>query len=470
VSVRRVLRLLLAVGVAAAGFAVVWWIAETWGGLDRASALVLAGFAGSLLITLFVPWATGPIKPGPLHQDTADKDGIPGPAFGPAAVESAPPTNKRRRRMRGAAVLATAALAGVAIVVVVSSFGENGQGRGGAQAAPDYPFAPPGIVVSPDGQWLYVTLNYSVLGSDGWTWGGALVAIDAQTRVIGNSFVFAPGAGHGVITPDGKQMYIALDYNGVANILKLGANPVGIGGFDLPGQPSATAPPGAGGTTAGHPRMALGPDGHSLYIADPGTTFVWPANAQERSVGTAIKLDKPPLDIVISPDGKRLYAAVAGGEIVTIDTDTGTVSNRFADLIVVGADPRAIAISRDGTRLYVANHGSDTVSAIDTGTGTVVRQFPPGCGTKPVAVAVGRDANRVYVTCESSNTVAAMDGQTGTTVGTPVQVGLRPSSMAVSPDGTRLYVTTVEATTINVAAIDTATNTLAVPAFPAATW
>ncbi len=292
----------------------------------------------------------------------------------PGAVAPAPPARphgRRRRRILVAASLVLVVLAAGATAIVLSSFGHKGHGADVPEASPDYPYAPPGIVVSPDGQWLYVTLNFRQLDSEGWKWRGALVAVDAQ----------------------------------------------------------------------------------------------------ERSVGTVIKLNDVPQDIVISPDGKRLYV-VAGliggyGEVVSIDTGTGTVLNR---LIAVGADPRSIAISRDGTRLYVANHGSDTVSAIDTGTGSVVRQFRPGCGTKPVSVAVGRDANRVYVICETSNVVAAMDGATGTTIGTPVQVGRRPANMALSPDGTRLYVTTVEPTTIDVAALDTATNALAVKPFPAATW
>jgi YVTN family beta-propeller protein len=479
------LRWLLVLGVTAGGFAVVWWLAETLGGLGHEASLTLAGFAGMLVGSPVSWWASQPIERGSPRRATAtadDEDGVArGTATDRAEPEFPPPTaaapvvprrspNKRRRRVVTVAVLATTALVAATIAVVVTSLGENGRGEGEAQAAPDYPFAPPGIVVSPDGQWLYVTVNVRVhMDSDGWQWLGALVAIDAQTRVVSAPFSFASGAGHGVVTPDGKQMYIALDHNGVANVFQLGANPIGIGGFDLPGQ-SPAADPGAGGAPVGHPRMALGPDGRSLYIADPSSTLIWPANAQKRSVGEAIELDEPPLDIAISPDGKRLYVAVdsrGSGEIVTIDTHSGAVRNGFT---VVGVDPRAIAISRDGARLYVANHGSDTVSAIDTGTGRVVRQFRPGCGTKPAAVAVGRDANRVYVTCESTSVVAAMDGATGSTVGTPVHVGAWPSSMAVSPDGSRLYVTTVGATTIDVAAIDTATNTLAVPAFPAATW
>src|SRR5262249_55134752 len=77
----------------------------------------------------------------------------------------------------------------------------QGPRRGRPGSVPDYPYAPPGIVVSPDGQWLYVTLNFRQLDSEGWKWRGALVAVDAQTRVTSVPFWFAPGAGHGVITP-----------------------------------------------------------------------------------------------------------------------------------------------------------------------------------------------------------------------------------------------------------------------------
>jgi YVTN family beta-propeller protein len=611
VPVQRVVRWLVALGMTGAGFAVVLWIADAWGGLDRATSLGLASAAAPLLAGPFAWWASQPIEAGswskrgvrasasgadeagtpgavfvcysqtdgreyaerlaaflngsgvpvwldreivsgqrwtqaiekqldlcsavvvvmtpaasrsewvdreivhalaggkpilPLlragrpffslanvqYEDVTDGS-LPGPGFVsrlhsvagvqlprpaarpvemPLAPAPAPPTRSRGkpwRRILVAAALVLVVLAAGTTAIVLSATGRKGDGTGGSEASPDYPYAPPGIVVSPDGQWLYVTLNLRQMDSEGSEWRGALVAVDAQTRVTSVPFWFALGAGHGVITPDGKQMYIALDHNGVANVFQLGANPMGISGFDLPGQPSATAASPAG--AAEHPRMAISPDGRRLYVADPGASVVWPADLQKRSLGTAIKLDDIPQDIVISPDGKHLYV-VAGlirgyGKVVSIETGTGTVLNHF---IVVGADPRGIAISRDGTRLYVANHGSDTVSAIDTRTGSVIRQFRPGCGTKPVSVAVGRDASRVYVICETSNVVAAMDGATGTTIGTPVQVGRRPASMALSPDGARLYVTTVEPTTIDVAAIDTATNALAVKPFPAATW
>ena len=53
-------------------------------------------------------------------------------------------------------------------------------------------------------------------------------------------------------------------------------------------------------------------------------------------------------------------------------------------------------LSPDGTRLYVANSVDNTVSVIDTTTGTTVGP-PIPVGTGPMAVAVSRDGARVYV-------------------------------------------------------------------------
>jgi len=385
VPVGRVLRWLIALGVTAGGFAVVFWIAAALGGLDRATALTLAIGAAPLLAGPFGWWASQPIEPRPdrLHAEsrpetgprssaggvfvcysqsdasvyagqlaahleasgvpawldkeivtgqrwsqviesqldrcsavvvvmtpagsrsewvdreiaharaagkpilpvlragrpffslanlqyedvtdgsmpgtgfvsrlrsvtgaaTASQPAVPPPPSAPSAVApaAAPVLAAAERRPRGrilvAAALASVVVAGVVTAIVLASPGKKDRGTSGSGGSP-YAFTAPGLAISPDGQWLYVTVNQLPSGK----LSSYLVAVDTKTRAVSDRFVWAPGAGDSVISPDGNQLYVASRYSGdyLAIILQLGANPVGIGGIDLPVDPSPQGGP-----------------------------------------------------------------------------------------------------------------------------------------------------------------------------------------------------------------------------------
>ena len=118
---------------------------------------------------------------------------------------------------------------------------------------------------------------------------------------------------------------------------------------------------------------------------------------------------------------------------------------------------------------YVANHGSDTVSVIDTATNTVVATV--GVGSSPVWVAVTPDGTHAYVVNQGSKSVSVIDTATNTVEPTVITVGLAPGALAIAPDGKHAYVTSTLLNTVSV--IDLATNTvesavIAVGSFPAA--
>jgi YVTN family beta-propeller protein len=103
-------------------------------------------------------------------------------------------------------------------------------------------------------------------------------------------------------------------------------------------------------------------------------------------VGRRLPLLKPsdplkpgthPCALVVSPDGKTLYVALANRDAVAaVDIsgageDTkfavkGYFDTRLPGQSYFGAEPDALALSADGSRLYVANMGSDAVAVIDT--------------------------------------------------------------------------------------------------------
>lgn len=84
---------------------------------------------------------------------------------------------------------------------------------------------------------------------------------------------------------------------------------------------------------------------------------------------------KTPVNLAVSPDGRRLYVACEqSNTLIVVDTQRGEVVNE----IPVGRRPHAIAVSRDGGTLLVTNRMSDSVSVVDAGTMRVVTTISVG--------------------------------------------------------------------------------------------
>jgi YVTN family beta-propeller protein len=96
--------------------------------------------------------------------------------------------------------------------------------------------------------------------------------------------------------------------------------------------------------------------------------------------------DKP-VDVVVSPDGSRLYSSLGGANAVAvIDAETKTIIER----IPVGPRPWGIDITNDGRRVYSANGPGSSVSVIDTEAMEVIATVDVGEMPWGVAIAQPR--------------------------------------------------------------------------------
>ncbi|MBV6757782.1 Ig-like domain-containing protein [Rhodococcus opacus] len=176
-------------------------------------------------------------------------------------------------------------------------------------------------------------------------------------------------------------------------------------------------------------------------------------------VGAPIAVDWASSNIAAAPAVDRVYVnSPWAGTISVIDTTTDTV----VDTIWLPTSPdyqgyslaQELIVSPDGTRLYASGEDG-TVSVIDPATNGVITSEPLGYFTD---LAVSEDGRRLYGTSGASVTV--IDTESMTAISTlsvgPVWDLTRPSSeftdvtssVAVNADGTRAYatyhVTTVE--------------------------
>jgi len=75
-----------------------------------------------------------------------------------------------------------------------------------------------------------------------------------------------------------------------------------------------------------------------------------------------------PIEVLLSPDGARLYVLCQGSEEVRV---LDAASYAVIKNIAVGRVPRGFSLSPDGARLFVTNTWDDTLTVIDTRTSAV---------------------------------------------------------------------------------------------------
>jgi YVTN family beta-propeller protein len=154
------------------------------------------------------------------------------------------------------------------------------------------------------------------------------------------------------------------------------------------------------------------------------------------SVMKTIPIPTGPHGLVVTPDGRWVYASSDGDSVVSvIDTTTDTV----ADTINVGSTPHGLAITPDGSRVLVAGFGTDSVEAIDTGTNQIVWQTPV---PQPHNIAITPDGRTAYAggQKEGDQQLAIIDIASGAETGS-VPLDHAPRALNVSPDGEDLAYT-----------------------------
>jgi len=144
-----------------------------------------------------------------------------------------------------------------------------------------------------------------------------------------------------------------------------------------------------------------------------------------------------PLEVLLSPDGSRIYVLCEGtGDVRILDAASG----RTLRTIGVGHNPRGLAFSPDGRRLFVTNSWDDTVSVIDVKSGAVEATW--SAGFEPSSVAEDRAGKALFVADRIGNDVTVLDAATGQERET-LEAGRGASYMALAGDGRQLFVSHV---------------------------
>lgn len=144
-----------------------------------------------------------------------------------------------------------------------------------------------------------------------------------------------------------------------------------------------------------------------------------------------------PLELLLSPDGARLYVLCQGAdEVRVLNAATGAVVRT----IPVGHVPRGFSFSPDGRRLLVTNSWDDTVTVMDTESGRVTATR--AAGYEPSSVVEDRAGKFLYVADRVGDNITVLDAATGVEK-TTLAAGRGASYLAMTADGSRLYATHV---------------------------
>ncbi len=319
------------------------------------------------------------------------------------------------------------------------------------------------ILISPDGRNLYLH-NYGpvrVLARDANTGTGTMV--EAWGDRMAGIHNFSPVSA--TISPDGRHVYVATFYSTLVVFAREPRTGVltyvetlydGVDGVD-------------GLDDAKH--LTVSPDGRQVYVAasssygDPDSVTVFERDTTTGALSFVAAVAGGPdgieaLDgiqfVLVSPDGRNVYAAGVGG-VVAFARDAGNGVLSFVG--VVARRARSLAISRDGMNLYaVTNRGNAAVSVYardaDAGTLSLIELYNTGIVTqfRAEAVSVTPDGRHLYVVGSADGgwiatfTRAAASGTLGVVAVTSGDVAgdadgvSGAEAMAASPDGRHLYV------------------------------
>lgn len=167
--------------------------------------------------------------------------------------------------------------------------------------------------------------------------------------------------------------------------------------------------------------VVLNSDDNSLSVIN-GATYKETARTH---------IGRAPHHLIVTPDGKTLILAMAGGDqLVFIDLASGTLQRRVA-----ASDPYQIGFSPDG-KWFVSNSlRLDRIDIYDGGDFHLVHRLP--APKMPSHIGFSPDSSTVYVTLQGTNSLTAIDLASGKTLWT-TKVGPQPAGVLVRRSGTIL--------------------------------
>ena len=171
---------------------------------------------------------------------------------------------------------------------------------------------------------------------------------------------------------------------------------------------------GSGGITDGiffRPEFSLASPRRDLttfigYVTHPRSDSITIFNKKTMEVMDTFTTGSAPMGIVLDPRLGRAYLAASGDDTIeVIDVLKGGVIEKVS--LSFGDEPTDLALSRNGRILVSVNHGSNTVSVIDTV--SFYEAWRSEGGDDPTDVVIDPTGLRAYVISPRASTLTVVD-------------------------------------------------------------
>jgi len=195
--------------------------------------------------------------------------------------------------------------------------------------------------------------------------------------------------------------------------------------------------------------LAWHPDGKRVWVSGGGASTVQELRVTPEGLeaGATVKLKKPAESsfvggLSISPDGSRLFAVHVLGQLLSaVDLGTGQVVKE----VELPAEGYTTLLTPDGKTLFVSLWGGSRVLLFDAATLEHRGEIP--VGEHPNAMVLSKDGGRLFVACANTNSVWVADlasrsakEQVSIALDPAAPPGSTPNGLGLSPDGKTLLV------------------------------
>jgi YVTN family beta-propeller protein len=246
-----------------------------------------------------------------------------------------------------------------------------------------------------------------------------------------------------VVSPDGRYLYVALSGSprGGPNVDESTLPPAdraadGIGVVDLSERKLLRTLPSGQDPES----FDLSRDGKTLYVSNEETAELSVLDLESGKIVRKVPVGKEPEGVAVRPDGKAVYVtSEEDGSVTGIDTATFAVVQKVA----TGKRPRGILFTKDSGTAFVSNEMDSTVTLFNPRGQEMVAvlklegqgPIPP----RPMGLALSQDEKQLFVSTGRGGSIAVIDVAARKVSHSIGDVGARPWGIALSRDGKYLF-------------------------------